>query len=61
MTFLITTNRNPSRTPEHVKKKVVELLFVWTKELGDSESKILEAYDMLKRQGRNLPMLKNYS
>ena len=39
------------RTPEHIKKKVIELLYVWsTKELKE-ETKITEAYDMLKKQG----------
>lgn len=39
------------RTPEHIKKKIIELLYVWsTKELK-GETKITEAYDMLKKQG----------
>ena len=39
------------RTPEHIKKKVIEMLYVWsTKELKE-ETKITEAYDMLKKQG----------
>jgi len=38
------------RTPPHVKQKVVELLFTWTKELPQ-ENKILEAYELLKSQG----------
>ena len=39
-----------SKTPEHIKKKVIEILYVWTKELK-SETKIAEAYEMLKSQG----------
>lgn len=39
-----------SRTPEHIKKKVIEMLYIWTKELK-SESKVTEAYEMLKKQG----------
>lgn len=39
-----------TRTPPHVKQKVVELLFTWTKELPQ-ENKILEAYELLKSQG----------
>ncbi len=39
-----------SRTPEHIKKKVIELLYLWTRELR-SETKISEAYSMLKAQG----------
>ena len=40
-----------ARTPEHIKKKVIELLYVWsTKELK-GETKISEAYNMLKKQG----------
>ena len=40
-----------SRTPEHIQKKVIELLYLWsTKELK-GETKIVEAYAMLKKQG----------
>ena len=38
-----------SRTPEHIQKKVLELLYVWSRELD--EPKIAEAYAMLKEQG----------
>ncbi len=38
-----------SRTSEKVKKKVIELLYVWTECL--SQPKIKEAYQMLKNQG----------
>lgn len=31
--------------------KVLELLYMWTRELGESEPKIPEAYAMLKREG----------
>lgn len=37
-------------TPQHIKKKVIELLYKWTKEIK-TEPKITEAYDMLKKQG----------
>ena len=37
-------------TPEPVKKKIIELLYGWTKGLP-SETKIAEAYKMLKHQG----------
>ena len=30
---------------------MLELLYKWTKELGESEPKIIEAYAMLKREG----------
>ena len=36
--------------PEHVKQKVVELLYCWTREIP-GQSKIGEAYQMLKDQG----------
>ena len=40
-----------ARTPDHIKKKVIELLYLWsTKELK-GETKIGEAYTMLKKQG----------
>ncbi|XP_037545633.1 ADP-ribosylation factor-binding protein GGA1 [Nematolebias whitei] len=39
-----------SRAPEAVKKKVLEMLYVWTLRYPD-ESKIAEAYQMLKKQG----------
>ena len=39
-----------ARTPDHVKTKVIELLYVWTKEIPH-EKKIAEAYEMLKAQG----------
>ena len=40
-----------SRTPDHIQKKVIELLYLWsTKELK-GETKIVEAYAMLKKQG----------
>ena len=38
------------RTSERVKKKVIEVMYSWTTGLKH-ESKIVEAYDMLKRQG----------
>uniref|UniRef100_A0A8C3GAD4 Golgi associated, gamma adaptin ear containing, ARF binding protein 1 n=1 Tax=Cyclopterus lumpus TaxID=8103 RepID=A0A8C3GAD4_CYCLU len=39
-----------SRSPEPVKKKVLELIFSWTLGLPD-EAKISDAYQMLKKQG----------
>ena len=39
-----------TQRPEHVKQKIVELLFRWTKEIL-GEKKISEAYEMLKAQG----------
>ncbi|KAM6905050.1 ADP-ribosylation factor-binding protein GGA1 [Xenentodon cancila] len=39
-----------SRSPEPVKKKVVELIYSWTLGLPD-ETKISDAYQMLKKQG----------
>lgn len=39
-----------NHTHATVKAKVVELLFTWTIDLK-SEPKILEAYNMLKKQG----------
>ena len=35
---------------EHLKKKVVELVYKWTREIPQ-EPKIAEAYVMLKQQG----------
>lgn len=40
-----------SRSPEPVKKKVLELIFSWTVALPD-EAKISDAYQMLKKQGQ---------
>lgn len=43
--------KKAARTPDHIKKKVIELLYLWsTKELK-GETKIGEAYTMLKKQG----------
>ncbi|KAM9856640.1 ADP-ribosylation factor-binding protein GGA1-like [Aulostomus maculatus] len=39
-----------SRAPEPVKKKVLEMMFSWTMRLPD-ETKIADAYQMLKKQG----------
>lgn len=50
MVKLVSPKYLGSRTPEHIKKKVIEILYVWTKELKD-EPKIAEAYNMLKSQG----------
>lgn len=40
-----------SRSPEPVKKKVLELIYSWTLALPD-EAKISDAYQMLKKQGK---------
>ena len=51
MIKLVSPKYMASRTPEHIKKKVIELLYLWsTKELK-GETKIVEAYAMLKKQG----------
>ena len=39
-----------SQRPQHVKQRVIELLFCWTREIPE-EKKIQEAYAMLKAQG----------
>jgi len=39
-----------SRAPEPVKKKVLEMMYSWTVSLQE-ETKILDAYQMLKKQG----------
>lgn len=38
------------QTSEKVKRRVIEIIYSWTKGLSN-ETKIQEAYDMLKRQG----------
>lgn len=40
-----------SRSPEPVKKRVLELIYSWTLALPD-EAKISDAYQMLKKQGK---------
>ena len=50
MVKLVSPKYSGSRTPSHVKLKVIELLYVWTREIPH-ETKILEAYEMLKSQG----------
>lgn len=40
-----------ARSPEPVKKKVLELIYSWTLALPD-ETKISDAYQMLKKQGK---------
>lgn len=39
-----------ARAPEQVKKKVLEMMYSWTVRLPD-ETKISDAYQMLKKQG----------
>lgn len=50
---LSTTQYLGSRSPEPVKKKVLELIYSWTLGLPD-EAKITDAYQMLKKQGKRL-------
>lgn len=50
MIKLVSPKYAGTRTPEHIKQKVVELLFSWTKAIPE-EKKITEAYEMLKAQG----------
>ncbi|TRY74797.1 hypothetical protein TCAL_07113 [Tigriopus californicus] len=50
MIKLVSPRYLAGRTPDHIKKKIIELLFLWTKDLGN-EGKIKEAYEMLKKQG----------
>ena len=50
MVKLVSPKYSGSRTPEHLKLKVIELLYLWTKQIPH-EKKILEAYEMLKSQG----------
>lgn len=50
MIKLVSPRYLAARTPEHIKKKVIELLYVWSRELT-TESKVVEAYSMLKKQG----------
>lgn len=47
-----------SRTPESVKKKVLEIMYSWTVRLPD-ENKISDAYQMLKKQGECLTCVIN--
>lgn len=42
-----------ARAPEAVKKKVLEMVYSWTVNLPD-ETKISDAYQMLKKQGEPL-------
>ena len=51
MIKLVSPRYMADQTPEHIKKKVIEMLFVWTREDLKNESKITEAYLMLKKQG----------
>lgn len=46
-----------SRSPEPVKKKVLELIYSWTLGLPD-EAKISDAYQMLKKQGKRLSVIR---
>ncbi|MBN3273273.1 GGA1 protein, partial [Polyodon spathula] len=40
-----------TRAPEKVKSKILEVMYSWTVGLPD-ETKIADAYQMLKKQGR---------
>lgn len=42
-----------ARAPEPVKKKVLDMVYSWTVTLPD-ETKIADAYQMLKKQGEPL-------
>ena len=42
-----------ARAPEPVKKKVLDMVYSWTVTLPD-ETKIADAYQMLKKQGKLL-------
>eukprot|EP00095_Tigriopus_kingsejongensis_P004766 maker-scaffold77_size404793-snap-gene-0.17 protein:Tk04766 transcript:maker-scaffold77_size404793-snap-gene-0.17-mRNA-1 annotation:"adp-ribosylation factor-binding protein gga3-like isoform x2" len=50
MIKLVSPRYLASKTPEHIQKKIIEMLFLWTKDL-EKETKIREAYEMLKKQG----------
>jgi len=47
---LVSPRYQAHRTPNNVKQRVLEILYSWTIDLK-AEPKILEAYDMLKKQG----------
>lgn len=47
---LVSPKYQAHRTPNQVKQKIIDILYTWTIDMK-SESKILEAYDMLKKQG----------
>lgn len=49
-----------ARAPEPVKNKVLEMVYSWTVRLPD-ETKIADAYQMLKKQGEPLPKPENMS
>ena len=51
MIKLVSPRYMAGQTPEHIKKKIIEMLFLWTREELKNEPKITEAYAMLKKQG----------
>lgn len=60
-TFLwISSQYLGARAPEPVKKKVLEMVYSWTVRLPD-ETKIADAYQMLKKQGEPLCKTQNKS
>lgn len=49
-----------ARAPEPVKKMVLEMVYSWTVNLPD-ETKICDAYQMLKKQGESLWRLRRFT
>lgn len=47
---LVSPKYQAHRTPNQVKQKILDIMYTWTIDLK-SEAKVLEAYDMLKKQG----------
>ncbi|XP_057368753.1 ADP-ribosylation factor-binding protein GGA1-like [Daphnia carinata] len=47
---LVSPKYQAHRTPIHIKQRILEIIYSWTIDLK-SEPKIVEAYDMLKKQG----------
>ena len=50
MVKLVSPKYLGNQTSLNVKKRVMELLYTWTVDL-EEEPKVLEAYNMLKKQG----------
>ena len=57
MIKLVSPRYLANRTPEHIKKKVIEMLFVWTRGELKHEAKIGEAYQMLKVRSISYPII----
>lgn len=47
---LVSPKYQAHRTPNQIRHRILDILYTWTIDLK-SEPKILEAYDMLKKQG----------